>query len=92
MPNILNRNGVPFINLKSNYLVSLINTCIGLHEEAKMNKDDVISVKSPYPSDTDYCYADIYCRAEQKILPIIITANDRFRYTYKNEVKNACRP
>ena len=92
MPNILNRNGVSFINLKSNYLVSLRNTYIGLHEKAKMIQDDVISVKSPYPSDTDYCYADIFCRAEQKILSIIIRANDRFREAYKNEVKNAFRP
>ena len=87
MHKILDKNSVSFLNLKSPYLVSLKNVTIGLNTSAAVRKDDVIYIHSAYSPDTDYCCADIYCRLEKKVLPIVIHANNRFRYAYKNEVR-----
>lgn len=87
MHKILDNPSVSFLNLKSTYLVPLKNVAIGLNAEATVRKDDVIYIHSAYSPDTDYCCADIYCRLEKKVLPIVIKANSRFRYAYKNEVR-----
>lgn len=85
---VLNDSGTAFQNLKRNYLTALRSSSAGLGVSAEFNKDDVIAVKSNYQSG--YCNSDIYCRSRNKVLEIIITANARFRYSYKNEVKNVC--
>lgn len=91
---VLNDSGVEFHNLKRNYLTALRSLSAGLGVSADFNKDDVITVKSSYSSSysSGYCNSSIYCRSRNKVLGVIITTNNRFRYSYKNEVKNACRP
>lgn len=90
---VLAENGVEFQNLKHKYLTVLKDVAVGLEDTAVMYKDDVIRVKSRYYDNTDYCIADIYCRKQKKVVRIIIiNANRRFRYSYKNEVKNVCIP
>lgn len=85
---VLQRGGVSFMNLKTNYLVALKAVTIGLGQEATLRKDDVITIRSSYSENSDYCLSYIYCGVEQKVKEVIILANERFRYAYKNEVKN----
>lgn len=91
---VLAENGVKFQNLKHKYLTALKDVAAGLEDTAVMYKGDAIRVKSRRYNNNniEYCSADIYCRKQKKVVQIIINANRRFRYSYKNEVKNACRP